>query len=86
MVGKIQSIKNEAAFTTQNGTVEAIKGFELDGTGQHWFIVVAVDESELLASANSTMQMSLLLALGLLVAGTFLMWMLVPQLPDRCKC
>ncbi len=76
MVGKIQSIKNEAAFTTQNGTVEAIKGFELDGTGQHWFIVVAVDESELLASANSTMQMSLLLALGLLVAGTFLMWML----------
>ncbi|EAV45916.1 chemotaxis sensory transducer [Stappia aggregata IAM 12614] len=76
MVSKIQSVKNEAVFTTENGVAEAIKGFELDGTSQHWFIVVAVDESELLASANSTMQISLLLALGLLVGGTFLMWML----------
>ncbi|WP_269583162.1 methyl-accepting chemotaxis protein [Roseibium sp. Sym1] len=75
-LARIKAIKGDAALTTDGGTAEAIQAFELDGTGQRWFIVVAVDESELLASANSTLQTSLLLAAGLLVAGTFLMWML----------
>ncbi|MEM9632259.1 MAG: methyl-accepting chemotaxis protein [Pseudomonadota bacterium] len=76
MVGKLKDMKGTLAYSTDNGTAEAIQAFELDGTGQNWFVVLAVDESELLASANSTMQLSLLLSLGLLVAGTFLMWML----------
>ncbi|MES0879734.1 methyl-accepting chemotaxis protein [Roseibium sp. SCP14] len=76
LVGKIKAMKGTLAYSTDNGTAEAIQAFELDGTGQNWFVVLAVDESELLASANSTMQLSLLLSLGLLVAGTFLMWML----------
>ncbi|MES0807940.1 methyl-accepting chemotaxis protein [Roseibium sp. SCPC15] len=76
LVSKIKSMKGTLAYSTDNGVAEAIQAFELDGTGQNWFVVLAVDESELLASANSTMQLSLLLSLGLLVAGTFLMWML----------
>jgi len=75
-IAKTRAVNGDTAFATSDGTAEAIQAFELDGTGQRWFIVVAVDESELLASANSTMQMSLLLSAGLLIAGTFLMWML----------
>ncbi|MFC6655674.1 methyl-accepting chemotaxis protein [Roseibium salinum] len=76
IVERLKAMSGEATFTTREGTAESIQAFELDGTGQRWFVIVAVDESELLASANSTMQMSLLLALALLVAGTILMWML----------
>jgi len=76
IVAKIKAMDGNAAYMTSDGTAEAIQAFELDGTGQRWFVVVAVDESELMAAANSTMQMSLILAIGLLMAGTFLMWML----------
>ncbi len=76
IVGKIKAMKGNEAYATRDGIAEAIQAFELTGTGQRWFVVVAVAESELLAGANSTLQMSLLLAGGLLVAGTFLMWML----------
>ncbi|MTI43149.1 methyl-accepting chemotaxis sensory transducer with Cache sensor [Roseibium hamelinense] len=92
MIGKLAGDAGEATYVNENGIAEAIQSFELAGTGQNWFVVVAVDEGELLASANQTMMYSLVLTAALLAVGTFLMWLLgstiarpVRTLTDRMR-
>ncbi|GGB49821.1 methyl-accepting chemotaxis protein [Roseibium aquae] len=75
-LAKIRALSGGSSFTTEAGMAEVIHAFELNGTGQNWFVVVAVEESELLSAANSTMGIGLLIAAILLVGGTGLMWVL----------
>jgi len=75
-IAKIQNLSDGSSYTTEAGLAEAVRAFELNGTGQNWFVVVAVEESELLSAANSTMGIGLLIAVVLLIGGTGLMWVL----------
>ncbi|MDD7912069.1 methyl-accepting chemotaxis protein [Pseudovibrio exalbescens] len=57
------------------GQQVAIRPFKIRGTNQTWYAVVAVEEAELLASANSTRNSAIITALLCLVMGTGIMWL-----------
>ncbi len=83
---------DEVLFFEQDGLLEAIRPFELSNTDQRWYMVLGVEESELMAAATATRNTGLLVALAMLVAGTALMWLLgknigkpVATLTDRMR-
>ncbi len=75
IVNATKSLSNGTAYKLADGIAEAVQAFELDGTGQNWFVIVQVDQSELLAAANATLRTSLILGFVLLAGSTFLMYL-----------
>lgn len=73
---RVKNIKGNFALLDLEETVEAIQAFELMNTGQNWFVILEVEEAELLAEADQTMMIALAVAAGLLLIGTGLMWFL----------
>lgn len=79
-------------FFEHDGLLKAARPFNLANTNQNWFIVLGVDEAELMASAIATRNTGLVIAVIMLIAGTGLMWLLgrsiaapVTNLTDRMR-
>ncbi|WP_102869035.1 methyl-accepting chemotaxis protein [Pseudovibrio exalbescens] len=61
-------------FKTEGRRI-AVQPFKVAGTLTQWYSVIAVDEAELLAEANSTRNMAILTAVLCLIVGTGVMWL-----------
>ena len=73
---QISSMSGSSSYTMDSGMSMAWQALELTGTDQRWFIVVAVDQKELLSAANATLYTSFAVAALFLAAGALLMWLL----------
>lgn len=72
----LSAMKDAFALTHLDGATQVVRPFSLKETGETWFAVVSVADSELFASARRTLFIDLVLSGVLLLAGTALMWWL----------
>ncbi|MEP2707700.1 MAG: methyl-accepting chemotaxis protein [Roseibium sp.] len=92
ILAKLNKAGTSVTFFELDGLLEAVRPFQLSNTNQHWFVVLGIEENELLASAITTRNTGLTLAFFMLLAGTALMWLLggniakpVAALTDRMR-
>lgn len=73
---KIRPDMKGVSFFETDGQLQAIRPVKLVNTSQDWYLVVTVDESELLAAATQTRNVALIAAAAMLIIGTGIMWFL----------
>ncbi len=73
---RLASTGQAVSFFENGSLLEAVRPFTLTNTAQQWYIVLGIDEAELLSAATQTRNTGLVIALAMLVGGTILMWLL----------
>lgn len=76
LVGQLKGASNGLTLRSNDGFMEAIRAVNLVNTDQKWYVVMTVADSELLADADTTRNIALLIALVIIAIGTGLMWLL----------
>ncbi|NBN78604.1 HAMP domain-containing protein [Microvirga tunisiensis] len=76
LVNRLRGAAAGLTLSATEGQMEAIRPVELINTDQKWYVVMTVDESELLAVADRTRNIALMVALVVVAIGTGLMWLL----------
>ncbi len=92
LIARLSQAQDGISMKETDGVYEAIRAIPLVNTSQKWFVILTVEESELLAAAITTRNTAIILALVILAAGTALMWLLgsnisrpISQLTQRMR-
>ncbi|WP_198662862.1 methyl-accepting chemotaxis protein [Cohaesibacter intestini] len=65
-----------------NGKLTVLKPFDIRGTGDIWFARLTVDQAEIMAIANQTRNISLMIGLALLAIGSAIFWFMGKSISD----
>lgn len=76
LISRLSQAHDGISMEETDGVYEAIRAIPLVNTSQKWFVILTVEESELLAPAITTRNTAIVLAMVILAAGTALMWLL----------
>ena len=85
-------LQTSGKIVEDNGKMLVLKPFELLGNGDTWFARLTVDHSEVMAVANQTRNIALIIGLGMLLVGAAVFWFFgnsistpIVKLSDRMK-